>query len=589
VCTLSYTTLRQTSAESRPFVRQEIGDSQNDWSLLKQSPFPEAAVINGTEAIFKPALNVAACKDARGKIPSPNIGAASYASDGKGLNGTIWLSSPFTAPFANSSKTLQPFLRVDAIQTKNTTTLNDLVKSEFDALKRHSNWIIGPNPTNIGNNVAYKLEFEYTGIGGESCKNCKAMEILAMRNDRLYVILYVSDVKRYSDSINEARAMINSIIIGSQESGVTKKEVLPSNLSVFRNSTLNLRMRYPGDWIKVNTPHASAFGLHDIGHIGGIMFRSPNIGPYSLYKEYAMFLNVNSEYNTGSSAYVIRLAWDYISQSWKKTVEEWSSNGQNRILHEIPNYKEFFADGKGYILLNVNLGIANFPDQYVVSLSAIDQFVNNGRLCTMTDRTTPIALPPPQYSVTASPNFVKLEPGSKRDIQILIRSGTNLESHVTLHAGTIKGLYSRFTPSETYVSSANETNIDLQIQAYEDSSSDIQYTLPLNANFSFAPVTSRELINTPIFFYNGPNVGPVITNYSDTPSLSKASNVTIAIHALTPEERVSNFYNNWLTPVTGIWSFVAGVAAVIGPLLVRIYTKRKDQNKNRSLDKWSNP
>ena len=48
----------------------------------------------------------------------------------------------------------------------------------------------------------------------------------------------------------------------------------------------------------------------------------------------------------------------------------------------------------------------------------------------------------------------------------------------------------------------------------------------------------------------------------------------------TMQEQLNNFVNSWITPVNGLWSFLAGIAAVITPLIIR--RKQKSQMKSKS-------
>jgi hypothetical protein len=45
------------------------------------------------------------------------------------------------------------------------------------------------------------------------------------------------------------------------------------------------------------------------------------------------------------------------------------------------------------------------------------------------------------------------------------------------------------------------------------------------------------------------------------------------------QDHLSNFVNSWITPITGLWTFLAGVAAVIGPLAIRMYRNRQKRKK----------
>jgi hypothetical protein len=75
---------------SSPFPIQAIEDKTDDWSLM------DTGLPSSEE-------NITMCADTQHRIPYPDITAISYASDGKVLNATLWLSHPFVKPSLNSS------------------------------------------------------------------------------------------------------------------------------------------------------------------------------------------------------------------------------------------------------------------------------------------------------------------------------------------------------------------------------------------------------------------------------------------------------------------------------------------------------
>lgn len=83
-------------SSSPSFPIQAIEDNLNDWSLMATSPL-------STEK------NITNCADAQNRIPYADIAAISYTSDGKVLNTTLWLSSPFEEPSSNFSS---PFTEI---------------------------------------------------------------------------------------------------------------------------------------------------------------------------------------------------------------------------------------------------------------------------------------------------------------------------------------------------------------------------------------------------------------------------------------------------------------------------------------------
>ena len=53
------------------------------------------------------------------------------------------------------------------------------------------------------------------------------------------------------------------------------------------------------------------------------------------------------------------------------------------------------------------------------------------------------------------------------------------------------------------------------------------------------------------------------------------SNLTLTVlPPYTPGELVNNFVNTWITPISGMWSFFAGVAAVLTPAIIKFYRKK---------------
>jgi hypothetical protein len=287
-----------------------------------------------------------------------------------------------------------------------------------------------------------------------------------------------------------------------------------------------------------------------------------------------MFFDVNSVYDTGTAEYSVRISWNTTNNSWTKTIEEWSSNGQNRILRQIDDYTGFFQEGKGYSLLDFDLGIANFPEKYTTTLSTTIQFVKDGNLCTLKDRSTAVALPPPRYVMTASPNNVILEPGQTKDIQLSINSATDLDSHISLSSSPITDSISiKFVPNRTYISATDPANIVLKVNASKIIKTDSMYVIPITANISFPSTIIPEIA------FEGINISPVTNNYTSSPSLKEKSNFTITVHPVPIPERLSHFYNEWLTPIGGIWTFFAGISTVIAPLFVRWYRRRNKEEE----------
>src|ERR687897_2437687 len=97
--------------ESPSFVRQEIVDSSGDWIFWKgsssssQSNKTQLNTHGGNIVEVEKADNPSECEIGKGSnyIPPPDIQSVSYISDGKKLNATVWLTSPFEEPPLNDT------------------------------------------------------------------------------------------------------------------------------------------------------------------------------------------------------------------------------------------------------------------------------------------------------------------------------------------------------------------------------------------------------------------------------------------------------------------------------------------------------
>ena len=135
-----------------------------------------------------------------------------------------------------------------------------------------------------------------------------------------------------------------------------------------------------------------------------------------------------------------------------------------------------------------------------------------------------------------------------------------------------KDLKMTFTPNRTSVPANGMVVSSLRVKASEDIG-DKPYTLPLYATISFPPTVGIKGQDKTF-------------NNTSSERVEENSYLTLTVlPSLTPEERLENFYESWLSPISGIWTFLAGVAPVIAPLIISIYKKRQDKkNKNKKTE-----
>jgi archaellum component FlaF (FlaF/FlaG flagellin family) len=198
-------------------------------------------------------------------------------------------------------------------------------------------------------------------------------------------------------------------------------------------------------------------------------------------------------------------------------------------------------------------------------------FFKNNRLCALHDPTNHVPFPPPEFYISTLPTSVTLRPGEEKDIQVRLNSTAYSPSNATFSINQTEGLKATFTPNRTSVPANGMVVSTLHINASEN----IEYrpyTLPIYATISFPTKV-------------GIKGQDKIFNNTLSETINENSYLTLTVlRPLTTEEHLDIFYKSWVSPITGIWTFMAGIGAVIAPLIISIYRKRqskKDKIKTR--------
>lgn len=286
---------------------------------------------------------------------------------------------------------------------------------------------------------------------------------------------------------------------------------------------------------------------------------------------YGMTVSTPSIYDAPGSDYQVNLSWDLNNGTWTKVLDELSPTGESRPLKATPQYLKFFDKGKGYVDLPLELDVLNSPSQYTVFFYLTDTFIENGRLCRLLDISNRVHIPPPEFSITLSQSSVKLRPGEEKNIEMQVKSDTKFNSELFLGTNEPKGLQLNFIPNQTAIPALSLVTSQLQIKASENVTVR-PYTLPIFANLSFP--TEVQI----------PGSGGDIMNNSVSASILENSNLTITVlEPMSASEHLNNIYVAWVSPISGIWTFLAGVGAVIAPLIIRAYNKKKNKEVNGQL------
>jgi hypothetical protein len=310
------------------------------------------------------------------------------------------------------------------------------------------------------------------------------------------------------------------------------------------------------------------------------LWLSPPIRDVPWYRMfYGMSIGILSAYDIEGSDYQVRNLWDIYDKNWTRIVEEMSTTNERKVLDQKHNDTGFSHSKKGYIDLSLDLRSVTFPKQYNVLFYTMYVFIKDGRLCGISDISNRVYIPPPEYIVSASPNPIELRVGEEEIIELQVKAKTNLRSHALLSTSHIDGIKANFSSNGAYVPRDSSATLPLKISASENEKAysytlPHSYTLPILANISI-PTESRV---------RGIGISDDVMKNSISANVTENSNLTIAVlPPLTIPQHLNNIYNAWISPISGISSFLLGVGAVTVPVLIRRYNKKRIKEKNKKV------
>jgi hypothetical protein len=216
-----------------------------------------------------------------------------------------------------------------------------------------------------------------------------------------------------------------------------------------------------------------------------------------------------------------------------------------------------------FILLSIGLNSIPFSEKYKVIFYAE---ARDGTSL-LTDFTKSIAIPSVQLAVSTSPTSVELRNGEETTVEVKVNSTLGYEPTIYF-----------YTINET-----SDVDFDFKYDTLRIPSHGEAIT-PLTINSSDGALTGPRT-----FFILINSSFPADTLF-DLPIISKpdlvakSSFLITVLPPLTLQEHLNNFVKSWLTPITGIWTFLAGVATVITPVVIRIYSNRKKKGRIEKPD-----
>jgi hypothetical protein len=347
--------------------------------------------------------------------------------------------------------------------------------------------------------------------------------------------------------------------------------------------------------IRITPPYGwSKEEARDKGNSTVIFFKSPFLDQTSKDPSYhettiTMAIAIESPQHSGVTDYRIMYSKEKENTNdskwhWVTKVMEVSANDKTRVL-EKTNSTDFF-DKKNkkfpeYALFSFDLSKINYPQQYRVVFYVTDYFILSHLYCRLVDTTNWIMIPPPDFEISANPNSLTLRPGEEANVELSIKGKVDLptqaryESKYDANKNNSENYQVRnnndlqlsFIQNKISIppSGVGTSTLNVKVPGSFNVANKESLTIPVSANISFpTTITNRG--------------GESFSN-SKSQSTTATSNLTLTIlPPYTAKESLGNFVNEWITPINGLWTFLAGVAAVLTPVIIKLY-KKKEKNK----------
>lgn len=276
--------------------------------------------------------------------------------------------------------------------------------------------------------------------------------------------------------------------------------------------------------------------------------------PSNSFTAYGMLIDADSDYNSGWQGYdyMARISWDSNTNSWYYLLQEWSSVSITRVLEEKPNIAGFFdtQDQNRYVHIFLDLDKISSPKAYRILFFTDYDFQQGNQYHEISDYSNVVHIPPPDFTISTTPNSVSLRPGEQKTVEVQINSSTPVfRPHVVLSTNNITNLESFFTPSERDIPPIGIATSLLNIKASENALPS-PHTLQIFANLSF-----------PTQYIGGQS--PIRTIISE--NITENSNLAITIlEPLSFAEKFRDFWSTYGDLVSLIGGgFAAGIAALV--------------------------
>jgi hypothetical protein len=198
-----------------------------------------------------------------------------------------------------------------------------------------------------------------------------------------------------------------------------------------------------------------------------------------------------------------------------------------------------------------------------VVFSVITIYELGDNTCTVFDVIGPIPLPPPSFFINMNPRSMNLIPSEEENIELNFTTTTPWDWSISFDANQSKGFETEFGLKETQLISDSELTTKMDLKVLPNATRDM-HLIPVTASASLEGIE----LTLPSDFQAYPE--DVSRTYNETEYLK-----VIVSDPPSPAENFNNFVNAWISPISVLWALFAGVAAILAPIIIKIYKKKK--------------
>src|SRR5215217_7742653 len=337
---------------------------------------------------------------------------------------------------------------------------------------------------------------------------------------------------------------------------------------------------------------------------------SPN--DYELV-DYGMYLDADSDNRTGLSGidYKVEISWNNQSRTWTRVFEEWSSNGKSKTLSKEDNVTDFFEDRASYVTLYADLDSMLSPNNYRVLFYA-EGIDLKKQFSWIIDSTNWISIPSPELVFVVSPSPIVLTQGGGSIAEVRINSSSaeelelNIKPEITENSTNSKLITMKLDSEKLVIPpfGAASTHIHVSITPNIQPT---DYMIIMRANIitlntpPFAEPGSTQSETRKSATNNDQGAGSpsgqfgkffsavrLVKTITDQP-VYRSSAFSIQVKEWKFDEQLNSFLNQWVTPLTGIYTALSSiVAGVLGWIYGRRRERKTKRQQKRSTEGQNN-